>query len=349
MHMPVTFLYPWALTLVFALLPFIWLRRKRQSALGHSRVGMHDNLRAVTLLGRMPVILFSLSFIALVAALARPVLPESHQTRSIQARDILIAVDISYSMSGELPNPQQQTATNTPLPTDPTPPDTTSTDTTSGAPPQQPYRRLDAARDATVAFIQNRPVDRIGLMVFDTETYFHWPLSDDRKMVLRMANSLNASLGGGTNFEGPSKNNPGIGPIQASINHFRDYGQAKSKVLILVTDGEDSMSQERQNELAQQLQELGVTVYVLGVGEGWTNGSTPDLQKFAEKMNGKVFRVADAGAMQASFDQINNLEISRVELETTTTHKDIYILFVVASLTLLVLFLGSVVVTREDA
>lgn len=337
MQLPFTFLMPWLLLLSLAVVPFLWLRRKRQGAIGHSRVGMHENVRSVPVVGRLPAIFFTLAIVALVAALARPVIPEVSETRSMETRDICIAVDISGSMSGTLP-------------TQPPNGGTSSTPASGGSTTQsQNYRRLDAARDAAVAFVQARKGDRICVLVFDDDTYFYWPLSDDMKIVERKAGLVNSYTGGGTNFEGPSERARGTGPFQATINHMREYGKAKTKVLVLVTDGEDSISQKRQEELAAQMQELGIRLYVLGVGEGWVNGSTTDLAKFADKLGGKVYRVGDAGAMQQAFADINALETSRITVEKSTSYRDIYEYFALASVLFLALFLGSVVFTREDA
>lgn len=332
MQMPVIFLHPWLLAFALAVIPVLWLRRRRQAALGHSQVGMHKNVRSVPIVGRLPAFFLTLSFVAVIAALARPVLPEVKDSQVIETRDIIIAVDISGSMSAGLPTQQPPAST---------PPADGSTN--------QTYRRLDAAKDATVEFVQARPEDRIGILVFDDDSYWHWPLSKDRKIVLRKANLLNSYTGGGTNFEGPSERARGIGPLQSAITHFREYGKAKTKILVLVTDGEDSISQKRFDELTSQMEELGVKVYVLGVGEGWTNGATPDLQKFAEVLGGQVFRVGDTGAMQAAFAAINALEKSNIVIETSTTYRDIYDWFLVAAACLVVLFLGFSVITREDA
>lgn len=342
MQLPVTFLYPYLLTLIVLAVPFLWLRRKRQSAIGHPRVGMHRNVRSVPIVGRLPAIFLTLSFVALVAALARPVLPEVAETRSMETRDIIIAVDISGSMTGQLPPAQQPTST--------TQPPAAAPDSSGKPAEQKPYRRLDAAEDAARSFVEARKGDRLGIMVFDDESYWHWPLSDDHKIINRKVDQINTYTGGGTNFEGPTDSFRGMGPIQASIDHFREYGKAKTKVLILVTDGESSISPQRQEQFMAQMAELGIKVYVLGVGESWTTGGqTLDLRTFTEKMNGKAFPVGDGAAMQAAFDTINQLETSVITVEKSTTYSDLYSYFAVASVLLLVLFLGSIVFTREDA
>jgi Ca-activated chloride channel family protein len=337
MQLPVTFLYPYLLALSVAVVPLLWLRRKRQSAIGHPGVGIHKNVKTIPIVGWLPSIFLIISFVAMVAALARPVLPEVSENRTIETRDIVVTVDISGSMSGSLPPPTQPTDSANQTP---------QTGTSDSGTPKD-YRRLDAARDAIVAFVKARDGDRIGVMVFDDQSYWYWPLSDDHKIVLRKAQILNSYTGGGTNFEGPSDKASGIGPFQAAIDHFREYGKAKTKVLVLVTDGEDSISQKRQDEIAAQLEELGIKLYVLGVG--WTPGSSNDLSTFATRVNGKIYQVGDQAQMQQAFADISALEKSNITVEKSTTYRDLYAYFVLASLAFLALFLGSVVFTREDA
>jgi Ca-activated chloride channel family protein len=327
MQIPITFLYPWLLALIAAIPAFLWLRRRRQSAIGHSKVGMHSNMRSIPLIGRLPGVMFALAFAAIICALARPVLPEVAETRSIVTRDIIVATDISGSMSGQIPAPA-------------------GTVDSSGA-ETKTYRRLDGARDAVVEFVKARPGDRIGVMIFDDDSYWHWPLSEDHKIVIRKAELINSYTGGGTNFEGPSERARGTGPLQSSINHFREYGKAKSRVLVLVTDGEDSISDKRKAELTALMQEYGVKLYVLGVD--WRPDTQNDLKKFTEGLGGKTFIVGSAGAMQAAMDEINRLETSLISVEKSVSYRDIYGWFLLAGLAFLTLFLGSVVLTREDA
>jgi Ca-activated chloride channel family protein len=341
MQLPITFLIPALLLLSLVAAPLlVWLRRKRHTALGHSHVGLHKNVRTTPLAARLPAILFGLLVVAMLAALARPVLPFSQETRTIESRDICIEVDISGSMGVALPN--QQT------PPQPTTTSPTGTGGTTGQPTT--YRRLDAARDAVSTFITMRPAtDRIAIGEFDDEAYWLAPLTDNRRILLRKAALLNSYVGGGTNFEGPTDSNPRVGPIQAAIKHFQKYGKAKSKILILVTDGENSISDLRFQQFQQQLQAMGIKLYVLGVGEGWGNGRTPDLQRLAESIGGQVFPVADANAMQAAFDTINQTEVSTVHLDHLVAFRELYALFAAFALATLVLYLGISVVTREVA
>lgn len=342
--MPFQFIYPAVLALSLVAIPVLWLRKKRQAALAHPNIGMHANLKGVPLVGRLPGFFLTLAIVAICAALAMPVVPETHSTDKISTRDIAVTVDISGSMFSGVFAPEP-------------PPNSVGVRyDDKGA--RQAYQPIDAAVDATYSFVDKRTGDRVALFVFDDDTYWHWPLTDDLRIVLRKTKLLNARSGGGTNFQGPTESDPKSGPFQAAIVHLGDFGKAKSKVLILVSDGESSISEKRMNELQAQLQELNMKVYMLGVGSSYTSGgdnsSTKDVREFMSRLanaglGGKIFAVGNAAEMQAAFETINQLEKSTVEKEITTTFTPIYQIFVGLALLFLFLFFVTQPITRQVA
>jgi Mg-chelatase subunit ChlD len=192
----------------------------------------------------------------------------------------------------------------------------------------------------------------VGLLVFDDDTYYHWPLTDDLRIIKRKSQLLNKRSGGGTNFDGPSESSQGIGPLQAAINHFAEMGQAKTKVLVMVTDGESNISPKRFEELATQMEALGIRIYILGVGESWTSGGanmTADLRRFSDRLGGTVIPVGDAVQMRGAFDTIDRLEVSKVLLEKSISYKDIYHWFLAGSVLLFLLYLGATAVIRQES
>lgn len=334
----ISFAYPFLLSLTLAVLPMLWLRPRRQAALGHSQVAMHKGLRYFALVGWIPTILFVLAWAALCVALARPLLPETVEKRSIQTRDFVIVTDISGSMFVPISDPsQQQFAGGQPGSTGP------------GSESRR-LQRIDVAQEAIKVFVERRKGDRVALLVFDDDTYYHWPLTDDLKIIQRKSQLLNKRPGGGTNFEGPSDLYRGMGPLQAAINHFGEMGKARTKVLVMVTDGESIISARRFEELATQMEAIGVRIYVLGVGESWVNGSsmTMDLRRFVDRLAGTIIPVGDAVELRNAFDTIDKLEVSKVELEKQTSFKDIYHWFLLGSLALWLLYLASSALVRED-
>lgn len=295
------------------------VRRWRQPAELVSSVSIQKNLPGLSALKWVPQVLFLLAMVSLNFWLAKPVLPVTNETRSVETRDIFIAVDKSGSMDSMITDAQ-------------------GNDTT---------KKIQAAADAVKFFVSKRAGDRIGLAVFDDKTYMHWPLSDDLSIIVQKASLIPLYASGGTNFESPT------GPIVAAINHFRDYGKAKTKVLIMVSDGEAPIAEERMSELAEQMRSVGGKIYLLGVGENWTDPAKADseqtqaIKKFIASLGGEIFAVADGRQMLSAVEKIDSLEKSVVQVELTTTYRDISRYFGFASSLFLFFFIVSIALTRE--
>jgi|AGTN01.3.fsa_nt_gi Uncharacterized protein containing a von Willebrand factor type A (vWA) domain len=295
------------------------IRRWRQPAELVPSVSIQKKLPGLSVLNWVPQVLFLLSMISLNCWLARPVIPVANEYRSVETRDIFIAVDKSGSM------------------------DSIITD----AEGQDTVRKIKAAADAVKFFVSRRKGDRIGLAVFDDKTYMHWPLSDDLSIILRKAALIPAYAGGGTNFESPT------GPIQAAVDHFKQYGKAKTKVLIMVSDGEAPIADDRLNDLAEQMRAVGGRVYLLGVGENWTDPAKSDaemiqsIKKFITSLGGEIFSVADGKQMMQAVERIDELEKSVVTVEITTTYRDVSRYFGFATSLFLFFFIAAIAFTRE--
>lgn len=332
-----SFAFPQMMALMLALVPILWFATRRRKALGHSQVSMHSNLRRIPLIGWIPNLLLVLFWTALCLALSRPLLQEITEKEAVQTRDFVITTDISGSMSATISDPGQQAFGGA-----------DSGDTQNNQPP----KRIQVAEKAIAQFVERRQGDRVALLLFDDDCYYSWPLSTDLNVIRQKNNGVSKYNGGGTNFEGPtSANDTRMGAIQGSINHFKELGQAKSKVLILVTDGEASISDQRFAELSEQLSDLNIKIYVLGVGEGWVNNSsmTQPLRRLTETAGGQVIVVGDAQQMRDGFNTIDALEKSRIEVEKNVSYREIYHLFVMASVGLGFLFLIASALVREDA
>ncbi len=325
--MPITFAYPQFLLLVLLVVPILWYAARRRKAVGHSHVGLHKNVRNVPLLGRLPTILLVAFWTLVCVALTRPQLTETGEKEVINTRDFVIATDISGSMSATISDPAQIDLAGS----------------TSNGQPRQ-VNRLMVAEKAIELFIRERQGDRVALFLFDDETYYSWPLSKDLKVIKLKNQGISRYSGGGTNFEGAK------GPIPAAIAHFKELGQAKTKILIMVTDGEDNISEDRFQELLQQMLDQGIKIYTLGIGDSWVTGSgfTQDLENLTKATGGKVIPVGNAEEMRSGFATINQLERSNVEIEKTVSYHDIYHYFLIAALVTAVLYLCSSVLVRED-
>lgn len=325
-----SFAQPLYLVLALAVLPIFWLASRRRKALGHSQVGIHKNLRSMPLVGWIPNLLLVAIWIALACAMARPLLPETKTFETIQTRDFVITTDISGSMDSQISDPDQLNFAGG--------------DTTAAGEPAK-VRKIDVAAKAIKVFVAERQGDRVALLVFDDETYYYWPLSRDIRVVERKADRVNKYTRGGTNFDSEK------GAIQGALNHFKELGTAKTKVLIMVTDGESTISKERFEALTKQLVEMNVKFYILGVGESWVNGSTmtQDLRRLVEGVGGTVIPIGDAAQLRAAFATINNLEKSQVQVEKSVTYRDIYEYFIGAAVLFAALYLLAAALVREDA
>ncbi|WP_432328760.1 vWA domain-containing protein [Mucilaginibacter sp. P25] len=181
----------------------------------------------------LSIILRSLAMAALIVALARPQSSLSWQDTTTEGIDIVIASDISGSMLAEDFKPN----------------------------------RLEAGKNIAIDFIQNRPNDRIGLVVFSGESFTQCPLTIDHSVLVNLyADIKNGMIEDGTAI--------GMG-LATAVNRLKD-SEAKSKVVILLTDGSNNSGSIPPVTAAEIAKQFGVRVYTVGIG---TNGYAPILFK----------------------------------------------------------------------
>lgn len=324
-------------------LPLLLLFKKK-GYLGFSDTSLlaTSKSRVLRLLSKAPMILLALTAVLTVVALSRPQIPGDPIHRTIPGRDIVLAVDISFSMSfkfkGEIP-PHA-----TPEGLDFKTPFAERRRENKGLQLKQPdakdgLQRIHAAQNALLRFVENRWLgktgDRIGLIVFDVRPRYAWPITDDLRMLYRKMQFLQTNLGTGTNF---GKNPPG--PIDLAVEHFKESGQAKSKVLILATDGEDDIDPVTEARLFQLIKENNIRFYMVGIGETLSRQDV-GIVKFTKKVGGQMFRVEDAQSLVNCFDTIDKLEKSEVTTSQLETRDDVFFYFAWAALLALGLFLLS--------
>jgi len=298
----------------------------------------------------LPKIIFTLAFIALIGALARPQRVYFEADDSIKSRDIVITVDKSGSMgapvSGELP---KRTSPDTELDKDfpgmpgsaLNPPNPMGAGAGRGSysgygqsDPNQ-LTRIKLAQAAVLDFVRNRFIahqsDRIAVMTFDIYQYWFWPLTDDLKIIYRNAQFISRNTGDGTNFGSLDP-----GPIDAAMAHFDELGKARSKVIIMVTDGEDGIPPDAMDRLVNLMKKQDVHFYVVGVGETLASQDV-DIMRLATAVNGHVFRVENAGDMQEVFKSIDAMERTSIKVASTEKRDERFIFFAFAAFGLLAL------------
>lgn len=333
----ISFAYPWLALTALVILPVLLVMAKRRKTIGHSGVSIQRDIKRVPLVGYMPKF-FLVCFMALLTvALMRPQLPDIGQKEVIQTRDFILATDISGSMDSEIKDPKELELVG-------------EDELKDENGEKIKITKLLVAEKAIEQFVGTRKGDRIGLFLFNDEVFYSWPLSTDLKVILFKNKGVHTYTGGGTNFEGSGQKGSKMGPIQAAIEHFKELGQAKTKILVMVSDGEANISDQRFAELMEQMQEIGMKIYTIGVGDSWTKGGsgTQSLRKITEATGGLAIAAGDAEQMRQAFRTINELEKSTVEMETSITHQDIYQYFAFAAGLAMLLFLFSTVLIRGD-
>ena len=327
-----TFHNPHLLWLLTLLLPaagyYLYRLRKGGAALRISSVaGVLKAPRTVRYyLRHAPFVLRMAALATLVVALARPQSAEQNTRTNTDGIDIMLALDVSGSMLARDFRPD----------------------------------RLEAAKEVAGSFISDRYGDRIGLVAFAGEAFTQSPLTTDQSTL----QTLLARIRSGLIEDGTAIGNG----LATAINRLRE-SEAKSKVIILLTDGVNNRGEIAPQTAAEIAKAQGIRVYTIGVGTegmapypavdiyGTPTGGTvmakveideKTLRSIAEQTGGQYFRATDKAKLKAIYDQINQLEKSKVEVTEHVTYHEQFLLWALAGLGLLVLeFLFSNLVLKR--
>lgn len=318
-----SFAHPWFLLPLLFLPLLAWLKGRR----GQPPAFVYSSLQLVRAVlnvtrSRSGAFLAALRWLALVPlliALAQPRLTQSRTTVHASGIDIAVALDLSWSMASE------------------------DFEVGNGR-----LNRLEMARSVLKNFIDKRPNDRIGLVVFATQSYLAAPLTLDHDFLLKQLERLDLQTIDG------SRTAIGSG-LSTAINRLREL-KSKSKIVILMTDGQSNAGKVPPLTMAEAAQALGVKVYTIGVGR---KGLAPmpqyaygqmvgyrmepvdidedTLQKIAQMTGGKYFRADNARHFEAIYAEIDKLEKSEAEVKKYTRFEELFPWFVSPGLGLLLL------------
>lgn len=205
--------------------------------------------------------------------------------------------------------------------------------------------RITASKEVAARFVMDRPNDRIGLVVFAGESFTQSPLTTDKASLL----NLLARLRCGMIEDGTAIGNG----LATAVNRLKD-SDAKSRVVILLTDGVNNRGQIPPLTAAEIAKTYGIRVYTIGVG---TTGMAPSptidiwgrlsfqmekveidekvLTEIAQLTGGQYFRATDKEALKAVYDEINSLEKSKVEVNEYVRYREHFIPFVLMAMLLL--------------
>ena len=314
----VTFGYPHFLYLLIIVpLLFFWYWRqhkKRSAAITYSNldvfVGLEKTLKER--LRHLPFILRVLGLSLLIIALARPQSYSSGENVYTEGIDVAMLLDISGSMLAEDFKPN----------------------------------RLEAAKNVIDEFVAGRTTDKIGLVVFASESFTQCPLTIDYPVLRNLLKDIQSGI---------IEDGTAIGTAIANgVNRLKD-SEAKSKVIILLTDGVNNSGEIDPITAAQIAKKFGIRIYTVGVG---TVGEAPYpfqtpfgkryqmvpveidekvLNEVAEITDGKYFRATNNKKLEEIYNIIDTLEKTRVEITSYRKAKELFYGWLGAGLLLILL------------
>lgn len=317
---------PVFLVLIIVVLPAVFLlEQKRPRSLFASFQLFRSARRSwKARLRRLPFYLRMVVLIVLLVALAGPRSGLEEDRHSTEGIDIVLAVDASGSMAAE--------------------------DFTVGS---QRVNRLSVVKKVIKDFIKKRPDDRVAIVAFAGAAYTVSPLTSDKNWAEENIDRISMnSMPDGT----------AIGSaIMSSLSRL-ETSKAKSKIMILLTDGVNNRGHIKPLAAAQAANALGVKIYTIGAG---TKGFAPypvydpwgkkfyrnvpvdideqTLRQIADDTNGKYFRATDTASLENIYREIDVLEKTKFEEFERKNYRELFPYFIVASLIILT---GEIVLSR---
>lgn len=307
------------LLLLLPLLALLKGRAGRGAAMVFSSTAIAGDVsrQARTRAGGLLFLLRLVALAALIVALARPQLGKGHSEVESSGIDIVLAVDVSGSMSA------LDFATNKDLAT-----------------------RLDIVKRVITSFIEKRPSDRIGLVAFAKEPFLVSPLTLNHDWLLKNLERLELGI--------IDQAGTAIGPaIGMSANRLRDL-PAKSRVVILLTDGEDTVGQLPPVAAAEAAETFDVKIYTIAAGRsgrvpvprtdrngtplrdddgnaiftgqyGQSQVDEQTLQEIADITGGKFYRATNTEELAAIYEDIDQLEKTEVKIRHFAEYEELFL------------------------
>ena len=273
----------------------------------------------------MPVQLFLriLAFTMLVVVLARPQTHDSMQNENIEGIDIMLAMDVSTSMLAEDLRDDARDITN----------------------------RMEAAKAVAAEFIAGRPNDNIGLTIFAGEAFTQCPMTIDHASLLSLLHNVRTDIAA----RGLIEDGTAIGMgLANAVSRLKD-SKAKSRVVILLTDGSNNRGDISPMTAAEIARSLGIRVYTIGVG---TNKVAPypmpvaggvqyvnipveidtkTLSEIAAATEGDFYRATNTKELRNIYKEIDQLEKSKLDVKTFSKRYEAYQPFALAAIIALLL------------
>ena len=264
----------------------------------------------------------------MVCALARPQTSNSWSNTNVEGIDIMLCMDVSTSMLAEDLKPN----------------------------------RVKAARNVAIEFVNGRETDNIGLTIFAGEAYTQCPMTMDHTALLNLLNGVDCNMA----MHGMLEDGTAIGMgIANAVSRLKD-SKAKSKVIILLTDGTNNRGDISPLMAAEIAKSFGIRVYTVAVG---TNGTAPYpmvvggvreyvnvpveidteiLSQIAEKTDGRTYRATNTEKLFEVYEEIDKLERTKMNVKKYSKRYEAYQPFaIVAFIALLLALVLKVTVLKR--
>jgi len=311
----IEFAYPWvwAFLLLLPVLAVLYFRKKdnKTATLKVGHIGANHYKSSKIRFSSVPFWMRMLALFCLIVALARPRQKYVETETTGEGIDIVLCFDISGSM--------------------------TERDFTPN--------RLEASKAVATQFVDGRPGDRIGITIFSNLSFTLTPVTADHALVMQQISNIQAGMLG---EEGTA-----IGSgLATSVDRLR-ASKAKSKIIVLLTDGVDFGGAISPDVAVNMAKTYGVKVYTIGVGSmqevddpNAPSGSDKKrklefneglLQQMAASTGGRYFRATDNNALLGVYQNINQLEKSKIEVKTYNRFVELYRPWLALAIALLLL------------
>lgn len=265
----------------------------------------------------LQLLLRILVFVLIVLVLARPQTSNSWKSKTVEGIDIMLAMDVSTSMLAEDLKPN----------------------------------RIEAAKNVAAEFIVGRPNDNIGLTIFAGEAFTQCPMTVDHSSLLNLLHNVRTDIAA----VGLIEDGTAIGMgLANAVSRLKD-SKAKSKVVILLTDGSNNRGDLSPMTAAEIAKSLGIRVYTIGVG---TNKTAPypmpvaggvqyvnipveidskTLSEIAAATDGDFYRATNTRELQQIYKEIDQLEKSKLNVKNFSKKYEAYQPYAIAAVILLLL------------
>ena len=265
----------------------------------------------------LPMLLRCVAFVLIVIVMARPQTHNSWDNKSVDGIDIMLAMDVSTSMLAEDLKPNM----------------------------------LEAAKTVAAEFISGRPNDNIGLTIFAGEAFTQCPMTTDHSSLINLLQSVRTDIAA----RGLISDGTAVGMGLANAVSRLKSSKAKSKVVILLTDGSNNMGDISPMTSAQIAKSLGIRVYTIGVG---TNRVAPypmpvaggvqyvnipveidskTLSDIASTTDGNFYRATNNKELKQIYKDIDKLEKTKMDVKKYSKRYEAYQPFAIAALLVLLL------------